>query len=285
MDRIEFKYALVDILNEMSSDGALISLKKIMCNNGVIREGITISGRSGNTRPLLYLDDLYDKYREKGEMKKVAADILNEEGLYGVNITCVTEYSMDRVLDNVYFKLVNRQMNRTKLGGVPHFDYLDLSGTYFVKIDDEHIKDGIVNIDNRLMSIWNADPEELHKRAVENTSERFPVRLESVAEYLGAGDELHDPQLYLASSSAYVNGASVMAYPGFKDTLRKKFESDLYLIPSSIHELLIMHPDETDPDHLKKIIRQVNDTQLKKEELLGYELYRYDLEENEIFIV
>ena len=282
MDRIEFKYALVDILNEMSKDGSLISLKKIVCNNGVIREGITISGKSGNTRPLLYIDDLYEKYREKGEMRKVAADIINEECLYGTNITSVTDYTMDMVLDNVYFRLVNRQMNRVKLRTMPHFDYLDLSGTYYVRVVDEKIKDGIVNIDNYLMDIWNADIASIHDRAVQNNMSRLPILIDPVSKYLGRNEEECEGELYLASYKGYANGASVLAYPAFKDKLQGIFTDDLFIIPSSIHELLLMPAVYSEPDHLKKVIKEVNDTQLKKEELLGYGLYYFDREDNTI---
>ena len=71
----------------------------------------------------------------------------------------------------------------------------------------------------------------------------------------------------------------------------KKFsnfiESDLYIIPSSIHELLIIPTttSEQDATHLKYMIREVNDTQVAEEEILSYNLYYYSRETDEIEIV
>lgn len=63
-------------------------------------------------------------------------------------------------------------------------------------------------------------------------------------------------------------------------------ESSFYIIPSSIHELLILPSDNTDDsDKIREMIKEINDTQVSAEEILSYSLYFYEREENRLYIV
>lgn len=60
------------------------------------------------------------------------------------------------------------------------------------------------------------------------------------------------------------------------DLIADKLDSDLYIIPSSIHECLIL-PEQEDicGDDLKKLVRTVNDTEVADDEILSYNIYKY----------
>jgi hypothetical protein len=74
-----------------------------------------------------------------------------------------------------------------------------------------------------------------------------------------------------------------------KDMLREtaeKFGKDLMILPSSIHEVLLIpaKDDEMNADELRQMVREVNDTQLALNEILSYHVYRYSQETEEISI-
>ena len=63
------------------------------------------------------------------------------------------------------------------------------------------------------------------------------------------------------------HGASVIAYQDFMDKAAERAGGDFYIIPSSIHELLIIPDDHTkDFKVLEDMVREVNATELEPEE-------------------
>ena len=69
------------------------------------------------------------------------------------------------------------------------------------------------------------------------------------------------------------------------EEIGQKTGSDFFILPSSIHEVLLL-PDtgREDSKGLKKVISEVNRTQVAPEEVLSDTLYRYDREEKRVVI-
>ena len=65
------------------------------------------------------------------------------------------------------------------------------------------------------------------------------------------------------------------------------FRSNLYIIPSSIHEVILLPDSGKEPDAtaLKEMIREVNSTQVAPEEILSDNLYYYDATDKRVKIV
>ena len=61
--------------------------------------------------------------------------------------------------------------------------------------------------------------------------------------------------------------------------------SGMYIIPSSIHEVILVPSVNCDDgESIRQMIREVNDTQVEMEEILSYSLYYYDKEEDKVLI-
>ena len=77
-----------------------------------------------------------------------------------------------------------------------------------------------------------------------------------------------------------------MLYPGVLDSLASKEGHDLYILPSSVHEVILL-PDIGIPSatELRNMVREVNDTQVAPEEVLSYSLYRYRRMDGRVTIV
>ena len=74
-----------------------------------------------------------------------------------------------------------------------------------------------------------------------------------------------------------------MLYPNLISNFSDAVRSSLYIIPSSIHELLLLPvEDDKDSEEIKGMIREINDTQVQPEEILSYSLYYYNRKERKI---
>ena len=74
-----------------------------------------------------------------------------------------------------------------------------------------------------------------------------------------------------------MNGAAVLLYPEMPKLIYETLGGNYYLLPSSVHEFLVV-PEERGikPEELKKIVREVNETQLEREDFLSDEIYYFD---------
>lgn len=89
----------------------------------------------------------------------------------------------------------------------------------------------------------------------------------------------------ILSNARRVHGAACVLYPGVLERLAWKEGRDLYVIPSSVHEMILL-PDigAQQPMELKEIIREVNRTQVDPAEVLSDSLYRYSRAEGRLSI-
>ena len=91
------------------------------------------------------------------------------------------------------------------------------------------------------------------------------------------------PKMYVLTNLLKRYGAAALLYPG---TLKKAGEvlgSDFAILPSSIHEVLLLPDDKAQNyDFYRQMVSEVNRTQVDPEEVLSFNLYRYDREKAEI---
>lgn len=88
------------------------------------------------------------------------------------------------------------------------------------------------------------------------------------------------------TNSKRVHGAACILYPGVLDEVAQETGGSFFILPSSVHEVIIL-PDagNGDGERLKEIIRMVNTTQVAPEEVLSDTLYRYDTAEKMVVMV
>ena len=91
-----------------------------------------------------------------------------------------------------------------------------------------------------------------------------------------AGFEPVSRGMYILSNSRKEYGAAVFMDPGVQRMCREELGEDYYVIPSSIHELLLL-PESLAADQadLDQLIREVNAACVSPEEYLGNHAYFY----------
>jgi hypothetical protein len=85
------------------------------------------------------------------------------------------------------------------------------------------------------------------------------------------------PLMYVATNEKQVNGATVLLYKDYLKQQAEELDSDLYILPSSIHEVIIV-PVSSIPDiekELDEMIQIVNRENVKPTEVLSEHLLYY----------
>ena len=292
--------------NELDS-GHDISIHRVGKNNGVYYTGLQITENAVNISPVIYIDRYYELYEKGGEtIESTAAfvmDTYNRERSGGIMQADIRKFlSYDSVRENVVYKLINTEKNRELLEDIPHMEFMDLSIVFQCIISLEETGVASILIHNVHMKLWGVAAEDLYAAAKENTGRLLPYEIKSMAEVLyeirepenpgqaghdgyGAGSADSVP-MYVLSNRNRVEGAACMLYPGLIRGFAEKAGHSLYIIPSSVHELLLIPTENTEEyAEIRSMIREINDTQVSEEEILSYSLYYYDREEGKIIML
>ena len=137
--------------------------------------------------------------------------------------------------------------------------------------------------------IWEVTEDILFQTAIASMIRRFPPSLSSVEALIGLPElpvQSDFPHLFALTNSKAFFGASVIMYPGILRTAAKKLGGAYYILPSSMHEVLLLAKDkDTDPSQLKEIVEEVNLTDAVSTDFLSNHVYEYDSDEDTVTIV
>lgn len=240
--------------------------------------------------PALYVNDMYEHYLQEGDADvclRKAADAMMEAVRNAPEIKDVGR-SLES-LSNVIYCLVNTEQNHDLLLKVPHRQFLDLSIIYrsILSVDERGIQSAIITNEFAQKSGWNE--EELHEAAVENTRRIMKPTVRNLFQYLAEQMEIPEEALndttpmYFVSNETGLHGAASVLDPTVLDMLAETLGGAFYILPSSIHEMIIV-PDigALNPDELRQMVEEVNATEVSPEEKLSDSVYRYDTEKKVI---
>lgn len=246
-----------------------------------------------NISPIVYVNDMYEKYLASGDLDmelQSAADLIAEEMAHIPPV--LSDFPMKSANDNIVFQLINTEQNRELLAEMPHREYHDLSVIYrlVAEIDETGMQSAIVN--NALAERLGLDEEQLFQLAEANTKRILPPVVRSMPDVMreifekdGMPQEIadmmvrefsEDLQLYVISNDRGLNGAASMLYEDNLHTLASELETDLYIMPSSIHEVLAMPASMGEPNELAAMVSDINMNQVSLEERLSNQVYHYD---------
>lgn len=275
-------------LEEICGPEFSVSVYEALKNNSVTHKGVSIKENGCNISPTIYLDEFYTDYCDGKDIEEIVNDVIR---VYSENRLCpdldVEKFSdYEWVRERIFFKLINAMDNFRLLQQVPHENLMDLAVVYGVYMGDHRGAFSSVLVRNEHMAGWKVSEEEIREEAMKNTPRLLPYQIFTMSEMLeGSGLETGIPEnairMYVMTNRLRIGGASAMLYEGALRSFARSIGCDLFVIPSSVHELILI-PDDgfADAGTLMPMIGEVNDTQLDREEILSYSLYRYDVEKD-----
>lgn len=267
-----------------------------MKNNNVSRVGVTFHDQGEKVGPVIYMEP----YREAATDGRPMSEIMRE-------IAGIASRSMDKterigsldygdyesVKEFLSVTLINGRDNRQMLSHMPHRQMEDLALILELKFP---MAEGIgsIKVSRELAELWAVDTDTLFAQAQENSLKAEPPSLHRMEDTMlslafgsnAAENLLENPapeevpsQLYVLSNMSKNKGAAVLSYPGVLEKADQLFPKGFYILPSSIHELLIVPKSpEIDPRELGEMVRAVNRAEVAKEEQLSDRVYEYDRE-------
>lgn len=200
----------------------------------------------------------------------------------------------------IIYKLINKERNRELLEKAPHVEYLDLAIVFyylFPSDNEDEFKGFMLNNEHMLM--LDLCVTDLMNAASVNTQRilglKFQGIFSTIAEITGAED-MYDAAaiedgfipLQVLSNQLGTYGASAILYKNVIKDIAERMKSNLFIIPCSIHEVLIyreMKNCQIGIDDLKEMISMVNQNEVPEEDILSDSLYYYSLENNAICII
>lgn len=292
------KESLIDYFPERYQNWEVIIKRKSRING--IGDAILVRGdRRSGVYPGIYVQDLYEEYQDGYPLFVVlqrCADILTEALDEEMESESIVERAMD-VLENpedrIVFQLVNSKWNEALLSIVPNRGFLDLSLVYY--IDTEN---GWIRIDNTIAERIGYTEEELYQTAMENTRKLTPYIIESMRNMIlrlleiPGIDDLSDEEkdeiltsigveperraIWYLSNTDGCQGITGIVYEDVLKELASVTEGDYYVIPSSVHEAVIVRVSDIELETARGLHRDIGkEGNLKPEDYLSNQVYVY----------
>lgn len=258
-------------------------------------DGLTLRLPHTNVSPTIYINYMYEEYLDTDfnhvltRAAKVYADAMEDNE--DISVSSLMED--ENIKEKIVFQIINTEQNREMLANIPHREFLDLSIIYrmIVDMNEEH---GVASaiITNELSSKFALDEIELFKLAVVNTKRLFPAIITPMSDIISRmfadsdmssiamdtmlDDIPSDAQMFVISNMRGVNGAVSILYEDELHNLAEKLGSDLYILPSSIHECILISAKCGDPYELAQMVTQINMSEVRLNERLSNQVYHYD---------
>lgn len=299
----EFKERIKDDIKEYMDEkykDCGVVIRKVNKTNREV-DGLNMLDIPGlkNATPTLYVNDLYEKYEKTGDYEEVArmAAETMEYGIKSFN-SQIKEECLDtsKLKDKVFFSLINAEQNRELLNTVPHREFEDLAIVYRWNIGSDSMGTYTNLVNNDLAKKEGLTENDLYNAANKNTKELFPVLVknmnEVISEIIFGDSELSEEMeeefkevmmetqdersMYVITNESKLFGAASMLYEEPLHELAEKIGSDLYILPSSIHEVIAVSADFGSPDELAKMVYEINMDQVDINDRLSNQVYCYD---------
>lgn len=297
MNRLRFAEELCRQVLAVLGEGYRTELSRVRKNNGVIKDVLHVRKEGSECIPCFYMDELYRSYcageSELGLAEQLADIVLNE--CESVREQAQNFFDKDWIIQRLFLRVIRVESNEEWLRDAVYVKYLDLAAVFYVLTEDT--EDGVKSF-QLPYKVWETmglgSAEDYFPVIVENTRRLFPEKLwcveHTVKEYRlqeeapgvrrNLPTEYLSRQLYVLSNRRRINGVAVLFYPELLRQLGETFGGDYYVIPSSIHEVLLLKEnEEEDAGILNRMVRTVNEQQVLPEEVLADHVYLYSAEE------
>jgi len=287
MSYSSFCTTLTVSLKQLLEPGTTLTRKTIPKNNGIRLDALIVTPGPETISPVIYLEPLYECYKRGSTMETICRAVLSsmEHKLPFSPELCLKVHEFESVKQLIGFRIISRRQNEELLKDVPWIPFLDLAIVFFLHLastDDGQIT---ALIHNSLAGLWDMPAGRLLHYARRNTPALFPASITDLGKLVAEAnpalalppqeaDSL--PALYVLTNRNGIYGASCMLYDNIIKDFAEREASDVIILPSSIHEVLLL-PDSSfsDYDSLCTMVQEINRTEVPPEDVLSDHIYLY----------
>lgn len=248
-------------------EGKIVEAMEVEKANGVMYTGLSIRTEGCNIAPTIYLDE--DMSVEMN-VKRVLDTYAQYQPKGSLNMEWFADY--EQVKDKLAIMLTSKPISGLAKRKAPGFD--DLYMHAYVQISNSEIGMGNIKITQEHLKHWGITNAKLFADALKSAPTVAPANLRSMFETLedmGAPVPtelaMNDPMSVLTNKNNVMGAAAI---------LYTKVKENTYMVPSSIHEVILLDGDAMPPVALNGIINEVNSTVLAPQDFLSNHAYRFD---------
>ena len=278
-----------------------VEIHKVIKNNSMEYDSLTIIEPGRNVTPNFYLQNMYRRYVDGIGIDSLVAEIVQayetgkDNEKYG---DLSLEY--DDCQDKIVMRLISLEKNSKMLEDMPYIPFLDMAVVFYFLVDNDEKGIASIRITNRVMTNWGTDIKKLYTLASSNSKRIFEEKIMPISTMLegynvnlkemGLGNidcaqgEIYEP--YIVTNNVGINGATVILYPDMLKEIAAKIGGDFYMLPSSIHEVIVISTGaDISEKELKGMVEEVNQNYLLPDEYLSDNIYKYSLAYNSLEMI
>ena len=268
-----------DSLMKLKPDTMEITFRRISKQNRRRLHGCILQLPGSGAAPTFYLEDLYEAYAggtPADELAQSLIDFAKRNNLStipgGIDIN-----DYECVKKHLGIMVIGADNNRSYLRNMVYEKIEDLAMIPIIFTNDHH-GPGCIKIRTDFLGLWNVTEEEVLREAKENAPQLMPLTFKQLNEVIGEESSGDGEELFVISNCYYAGGAAVAFYPKVLMCIATALNKDLFILPSSINELIVVTDVGQDPETLHMIVKEVNRTQLKPQDILTDSVYYYSRE-------
>lgn len=314
MDFEEFKEYIISNIAEYLPEEyqeADILISRQIKNNDTVLDGLRIVKDTMPIVPVLYINDMYQEYREGMEIDHVVSGladaytkVVSERGNLDLDMPLENIEEYEKIKDKITCRLVNRAANEKRLQGKPFTPVEDLAVSYHIQMVTEEDGIGSIAITEEMMEMYGIDLSTLHEQALTNMERFSPAIIkpldeilvenmvsEFMREYGMSVEEAKRsveaaipesiPGLLCVTNDRGLNGAVCIVSPEVQQKLAETAGGDYYVLPSSVHEILVLpKTGKIKGAELEEVVQSVNREEVSIEERLSDHIYEYNAKEH-----
>ncbi len=267
--------------------------REVIKNNGCVFHGISMLKEDSALTPTVYLDEDFKMYREGGNLDNITDriyEILKNSLPNSIDTSIISDY--EKAKEHICFKLINTEKNKEMLEDTPNEPFLDLSMVFFVDLSESETSVSTVLIRDSILEMWGKTAQEIKEAALKNTKEQMPELITPIADMIATLRGLKPEEIpvfpvnempLVLTNRRKTYGAAAVLYDDVLKDISEKYDDDLYILPSSVHEVILVGRSMcSDENVLLEMVKDVNNSVVLPDEVLSDNIYMYSKESGKI---
>lgn len=293
MNRDEFIQKVIDefenYLPRSFDDVITIERCSVMKANDMKYEGILIRKEGSNIAPNFYLNEMYEEYEKGKPFEELMYNLIASYLASGKMAPPQAAFeSREAVSGGICgLRLLGKKRNISYLKDNAWKDFAaGLVMTADFLVIDEDTGEWRVKVSKEMLNSIGVPQDEFFEDICMANSVNFPavlmpvtegaVRVDTDINLLNGDFEVGKCPMYILTTERQTFGASAMLYDGVLEEVGRIVGGDYYVIPSSVHEVMILPVrDEVRPELVQKAIRDANRNSLPPDDVLTDDLLYY----------
>ena len=290
----EITNAIREEIPEEIRDMMEVDIREVVKANDTVLHGVVIKAPEQDIVLTIYIEDCIKQLPEDFAMKNLAEAIISiyQVGMREAPAVESLSLEFDDIKDKLVVQLAEVERNKDRLRELaykPLYNGMVMLAYVVVQGERGNMRFAVTK---EIAKGQNYDIEKMFETAMKNNE---PVLVDTKDVILSDGvknvQNLFDKELsgklpdsmYTLTNSSTNLGAATLYYPDVQKRIADMLQNSYYVLPSSIHEVMILPCSVNDnPEFLRKMVREANETVVNPQEVLSDRVFMYDREKERL---